>query len=555
MPIKSTEIVKKIGVMPAVLIAADGSGILTSVHAYKSDHEGDLSIKYIGNVRLGDATQNHLQNSAYPILKNICNLLKINQPPLSFEIRIPGAASSSELDVMINGHSFDLAIALALISATLNIPINQAFCATGQLATVSGEITLVASLPEKLDVAKESKTLTSFIYPDHTSDQSFKTLKPAAYSEYQAATKEASIHLDLFPVKSLTGALESLFDETDLIQAAFAFEFWNISSISPQAGHLSSFQRYFTEDHEIRLWLQLELLLLDHNYTCVNQLIETSASWGIAHKTYPTDFGLALSGLIQSMPKHIRRDLRQFTLLSKNKYIKLIQFAGETDHEDISRLHDALYATDYETDPKEVPVGNKKRENLGLLSFMEEKLSPQTIDDLIYKPWDEARASFRLHKNTAPNYDHFLDTIKRFYVHTERKVWNRSPTIDHELSGPNALEMLHHSFQGEQRQKEAITIAKTGQNGGMRYILDTIAEDQKKLSRSKYTLSVFTEYIDPSDEKLRLDLIKQMFLLWDRFLPESIKSQPPERFINSYEEIILAWLESQAAFNRTINKL
>jgi len=541
--------------MPAVLVAAGGSGILTSVHAYKSDHEGDLAIQYIGNVKLEESTQNHLQNTVYPILKNICYLLKINLPPLSFEIRVPGAASSSELNVVISGHSFDLPITLALISATLNIPINQAFCVTGQLATISGEITLVASLPDKLYVARESNSLTSFIYPDHTSDQSFKDLKPAAYSEYQAAIKEARIHLDLFPVNSLVEALESLFDETDLIQAAFANKFWNMGSIKPDRNQPSSFHQYFIGNHEKRLWLQIETLLEDHNTTRLRQLIETWVLWSIANKSYPTDFGSKLSGLIQSMPKHIRRDLRQFTLLPKTDYIRLIQFADESDHEDISALHDTLYALDYDSGPKGVLPGNKEREHLGLLAFMEEKLSPQSIEDLILKPWDEARASFRLTKNTSPDYDFFLDTINRFYIHTERRVYDRNPINDHDLTGAKALEMLNQSFRGEQKHKEAIIIVKTGHSGGMRFILDTITEDQKQLAKQKYTLSVFTKYIDSTDENLRLDLIRQMFSLWDKYLPDSIKTQAPERFINSYEKIILAWLESQDAFNRTINKL
>jgi len=555
MPLKSTEIVKKIGIIPAVLVAPEGSGILTSVHAHRNDERNAPQIRYIGDVSLDDKTQKHLKTEVYPILKNICSLLRINLPALTFEIRIPGAASSSELDVKVSGHSFDLPIILALISATLNIPINQAFCATGQLATSSGEITLVASLPEKFEVIKESRELSCFIYPDHSSDQSFKTLKPTAFSEYQAATKEASIHLDLFPVNSLGEALEALIDESDLIQATFACQFWDMDGSKPHTDHHSSLNQYFIGNHEKRFWQQLEKLLGGHNLTSLKELIEARVSWSITHETYPANFGLSLSGLIQSMPKHIRRDLRQFTLLSKADYIKLIQHADESDHEDISRLHDTLYALDYDSGPHEVPPGIKEREHLGLLAFMEEKLKSQSIEDLIFKPWDEARASFRLKKNTSPDYDFFLDTIRRFFIHTERKVYNQLPPSDPELSGAKALEMLQQSFRGQQRQREAVTIAKTGQQGGMRFILDTITADQKQLAKQKYTLSVFTKYIDSTDENLRLDLIKQMFVLWDKYLPDSIKTQAPERYINSYEEIILAWLESQDAFINTINRL
>ena len=86
--------------------------------------------------------------------------------------------------------------------------------------------------------------------------------------------------------------------------------------------------------------------------------------------------------------------------------------------------------------------------------------------------------------------------------------------------------------------------AHDGTNGGLRLILDKIAEQLKTESVERYIRDVFDKYVDPTSWEQKVNVISQFIARYGRMLSSSIRSDQPERYAQNYEELIKAYVES-----------
>jgi hypothetical protein len=61
--------------------------------------------------------------------------------------------------------------------------------------------------------------------------------------------------------------------------------------------------------------------------------------------------------------------------------------------------------------------------------------------------------------------------------------------------------------------------------------------------------------MDPLDYQAKVDLVKQLIARYKEHLPAEILSSPPERFVEHYEELILAIVKSREDLKRLLIKL
>ena len=78
---------------------------------------------------------------------NIINALDL--PKHSFDIWVAniGATSLNEIGITISGFSADVPVLLAILSASLQLPVSADIVSTGHIASPDGDIRMVRGLP------------------------------------------------------------------------------------------------------------------------------------------------------------------------------------------------------------------------------------------------------------------------------------------------------------------------------------------------------------------------------------------------------------------------
>ena len=189
---------------------------------------------------------------------------------------------------------------------------------------------------------------------------------------------------------------------------------------------------------------------------------------------YPQNFGVDLRNLIISLPLSSKKAEGLFPLLTKSQYIKLIQYAKETDYEDISYLHDVVF-NKVNTNKRKIESKEsnqiKNNDSAEIIDYILEKLNPHYIDTIILKPIDEARSSYIFDKNNVDSYEELIESITNFYVHVIRHTNSQSISVEKEKYLVEALALFKKTYTQKSEYEFAISNGINGYNGGMREIL------------------------------------------------------------------------------------
>ncbi len=149
----------------------------------------------------------------------------------------------------------------------------------------------------------------------------------------------------------------------------------------------------------------------------------------------------------------------------------------------------------------------------------------ETIAKHVGNAHDEARLAYHLpgNKNTVNNFDEFNTLIADYYNHhiTQCVTHGGGLPILKRLAGQVKY------WKGKISVRVAIScplikMPTTGINGGMRIILDIIADHLKAESAERYIRACFHKYVDPASWDERVEIIRQFFDRNSTYPPPSI---------------------------------
>lgn len=176
-------------------------------------------------------------------------------------------------------------------------------------------------------------------------------------------------------------------------------------------------------------------------------------------------------------------------------------------------------------------------------------LDERTIARLIGIPHDEARMRYSLRSNTVDDFTEFGDRLGDYYNYHFTACVSRGGGLSRTEAAGRAKEMLEQDYRRHNGNiVTAFNDAHDGINGGLRTILDHLAEGLKAESVERYTREMFDRHVAPNSWEDKVEIIRQFIRQCGAHLGTSIRADQPERYAHDYQELIRSYV---AALRRT----
>lgn len=181
---------------------------------------------------------------------------------------------------------------------------------------------------------------------------------------------------------------------------------------------------------------------------------------------------------------------------------------------------------------------------MGTISGLLSEINEVTIAQRVGLVHDEARMQYHLDSNTVQDFDEFKNEISDYCI------YHVAECISHggQLSRADAYGWARQLIENAQRRHHgnivtAFNNARDGTNGGMRVVLDTIAEGLKTEAVERYIQDAFDRHVAPNSWEQKVDMIRQFIAHCGPYLSSSIKTSQPERYAHDYSELIRSYVE------------
>jgi hypothetical protein len=533
----------------AISVKGETRAALTSVIA-RACGKADDSIRFSGAASFSSKTRQHIFEVVMPVTKNILHDLRL--PETNFEISVVNLdiAAVNDIGLEISGFSADVPVLLAILSASLQIPISDEIVSTGHIASSDGDIRMVRGIPAKLTAVEKAKSIQTFVHPEVDKDTSLDSFTPIEKEKLSIALSKAKSVIKTVGVRDIGDLARAVFPEEKVILASLKMGFFKSSISSPSretaAGRAVAF---FAENNKKRFWEVIERQFIEGRSGDAKESLLAFAEFHIDQKIYPNKMGSQLFNLIQSLPPATLCKKLDFPVLPISNTIELSQLAHESELGDVLFLFKAatwnktqqrLGANVHKKRPKDINIddGNDK-----LLSILTE-IDADTLAALIGLPIDNARAVYVMDSIKVESNEEFTDLIASFYIHLLRHTRKVLDPVDMKAAGTEGFALLERAFSKKGGLPGALAEARNATNGGLRYIFDLMTEQFKHEQLEKHVNFVLKSELDPLDWDGKVTLMGALLASLKAHLPPEIVSQPPERYAGHYDNIVRAYVES-----------
>jgi len=171
-------------------------------------------------------------------------------------------------------------------------------------------------------------------------------------------------------------------------------------------------------------------------------------------------------------------------------------------------------------------------------------LDERAIANIVGIAHDEARIRYRLGSNTVRDFPEFKDVITDYYNYHYTTCVSRGGSLTFSEAYGRAKELLEREYRRRDGDiVSAFNDAHDGTNGGMRLVLDTIADGLKAEVIERYMTEIFDRYVAPNSWEDKVEIIRQFISYCGGMLASSIVTAQPERYAHDYSALIRAYIE------------
>ena len=192
---------------------------------------------------------------------------------------------------------------------------------------------------------------------------------------------------------------------------------------------------------------------------------------------------------------------------------------------------------------------------MGNINALLDALDERTIAQQIAIPHDEARMRYSLDSNTVSDFDEFSRVIADYCNYHFTECVSGGGSLSSAESGGRAKEILEREYRRRSGNiTSAFNNAHDGTDGGLRAVLDTIAEGIKAESVERYIRDMFDRHVAPNSWDDKVDIIRQFISHCGSQLSSSIRASQPEAYAQNFEELIRSYVsalqQSSSMFRR-----
>lgn len=509
--------------------------VMTELMARTASEEGDR-VRLAGPISFDAKVQRHVIQTLVTLVDAVCDCLRV--PRKNFEISGVnlGVASQHDRGLMISGFSADVSIFLAVLGAASGIEVSGSVLATGHIASVQGHVRMVRNLPAKLACALRDPSIRKLVHPATNADASLPDLTPSEADELEGLVRGALDRIECVGIRDIGDLVKAAFDERAIVLGSLRTGWFGTEISASDDSPVGRVVGHFVNRIDERFTALVEAALFAGDSHKVSVLLAAFVDWHVRQRKYPLAFGQQLRSLLAGVPAPVRRLKLEFPLISAEQLRALKELANGTV--DFVLLEQASQGL---VESRETTSDGKTE-----LDYLLKSLDAATIAAKVEIPIDTARGRFVLEKTVVANRDEFLAIIEAFHHHVTRHVKG----IAEPRSNGEAVDLLEQAFCHEGGFAGALTEAQHGGRGGLRYVLDQMAEQYKLKKRQAYVLYRMHKAIDPLDWDQRLAFVRQ---IQERCgLPEELADQPPESLVKRYQELAAAVFDSLEPVKRLL---
>ena len=180
------------------------------------------------------------------------------------------------------------------------------------------------------------------------------------------------------------------------------------------------------------------------------------------------------------------------------------------------------------------------------IQSMVSELDERAITQQVSIKHDETRIKYRIDTNTVNSYTEFSDRIGNYCNYHFITCVSNGGALSESDAASRAKKLLEQEYRRNGRGDivAAYNDARDGTNGGLRRVLDIIAEGLKSEAVDNYVTDVFDRYIEPNSWEQKVDMIRQFIAHCGVSLSRDIQTDKPERYASNYKELINSYVQA-----------
>ncbi len=552
----------RIGRAPAVLVFGQGQAAVATISAVvarrRTDHAKER-LQFAGPATFTPAVNQHLTETVLPVADRIAGLLGL--PTVNYELSVVnlGAASAQDLPLMVTGFSADLPVFLAILSEAMKLPLLQDVVATGHIASNDGDIRPVRSIDAKLAAAAAQPGIRKFVHPAMDADSSFGAMAPRERRRIDEAIARVADRLQLVGIAHVESLLRhTMEDETIVLSSLRAGFFGRPIAIPESGGSIAAAARFLGNGNETRFWSALELHALAGDSDDVSELLQAWVTYHCSRATYPTGFGGRLYNLLAAVTPAVRRLKLRFPLLTPTRCLELSRFATVADAEDVAPLLAAAAGRVGAQRPQPktpAEAANLAAEGVSALDVALAQINVEALAREIDRPIDAARAAYVLTDIIVDSFEEFLDTVAAFHLAVLRRTQMVPATADVQSVAKEAVALLDRAFAELGGARAAWVRAEQGVDGGMRFVLDRLADQFKAEQQAKHISWVLKECLDPLSSGQKTVVVQALLDRINPHMPPESRFGSAEELASDYEKLVRAYAQSLEHMRLVLRRL
>lgn len=171
-------------------------------------------------------------------------------------------------------------------------------------------------------------------------------------------------------------------------------------------------------------------------------------------------------------------------------------------------------------------------------------LDPVRLSMEIEMPHEEARLSFSGAPALVRSEREFHELVGSYFAHHQGRV-TLGPGITWDFQpGAFAIELLNRVMNREGGAAAAYRKCLTGMDGGVRSVLDAMADTLKRDSVSREMTRIFTTVIPWLDYEAKVSLVQELLDHMAGMIPEEFKSRRPEELAMQFEILLQGYAQT-----------